>query len=266
MISFATRLSMTLRSFSLQAAWNLRGMQHLGFLHALRPALARIWGKDGAARMAAEQRQCTYFNTHPYFAPLLVGVAARLEEEHAAGSVSDAKHIRLLVNRMSGPFAAVGDAFFWETIRPCLAFAGVWIVLAALPADPRLAMLGPALFLLAFNGFTLPFRFWGVGAGYRHGVKIIERIQRLRLQETMRRLRLVALAGLGFFLGHFLVRADERPTLVDAGTPAAAWTVASAFLFAGLLLLIRGKASPTRLLYGLFLLGLGAAEALRWIS
>lgn len=266
MIGPADRLAMTLRAFFIQAAWNTRGMQHMGFLFALRPALARIWGDSGERRMEAEQRQVTYFNTHPYFAPILVGVAARLEEDYAQGRLPEAKHIRLMVNRMSGPFAAVGDAFFWETIRPCLAFIGVWVVLAALPGDLPLATTGPILFLGAFNLFTLPFRFWGTMGGYFHGIGIIERLKRLRLQETMRRFRILSLVALGIYLGHSLTHGGLREEgLPPEAVSAHTWMIASAFLFSGLVLLIRGKVSPTRLLYGLIALGLIVSWVKSWI-
>lgn len=266
MIGFRDRLRTTLRAFLLQGAWNPGGMQHLGALFSLRPMLDRIHGRAGRARKAAELRHGTYFNTHPYFAPILLGVAARLEEDLAEGRLESPKHVQLMVNRMSGPFAAVGDALFWETIRPATAFLGVWLILSALPGDLSLAAAGSFFFLGTYNLLTLPFRLWGVPAGYADGIAVIERLKKMHLQETMRRLRGLALFVLGLFLGLFLTASPSAGISPIAVVSDAAWRPFAAAVAAVSLYLVHRRVSPTQLLYGLLFVGLvaaGFAEAVR---
>src|SRR5262249_21391788 len=61
-----------LRSLLLQASWNPKGMQNLGLVYALYPALERLY-PDPEKRREAVQRHLSFFNTHPYVAAAIVG-------------------------------------------------------------------------------------------------------------------------------------------------------------------------------------------------
>src|SRR5205807_6838860 len=73
-----------LRSLFLQAAWNPRGMQNVGFADAIGPALAELY-PDPAERARATARHLEFFNCHPYLAAAILGGAVRLEERVAGG-------------------------------------------------------------------------------------------------------------------------------------------------------------------------------------
>lgn len=234
-----------LRLHALQVSWNFKGMQHLGFLYAIRPVLARLW--DGERYLEAEKRQVQYFNTHPYFAPICAGVVARLEEDLAAGSASvKADLIPVLKNRMSGPLAAVGDAFFWETLRPVMASLAVLAVYAfgagSFEAVVALLVLGAA--------YVLPVtlvRWQGLGWGYDHGLGVVEVLKRRDFQGSMRRIRnfgaiLMGGAAVAWVAGD----AGLGPERIAADLPALA-ARAAILLFAlwGAL----KKWSPTFMLY-----------------
>src|SRR5439155_670898 len=60
-----------LRSMFLQAAWNPRGMQNLGFADAISPALAELY-PDPVERAKAVARHLEFFNCHPYLAAAIL--------------------------------------------------------------------------------------------------------------------------------------------------------------------------------------------------
>ena len=80
----ATQAHVFWRCLFIQAAWNRRGMQNLGFAFAIDPALRRaLPGPGGAGGGAA--RHLGFFNCHPYMAAAIVGGAIHHEERVAAG-------------------------------------------------------------------------------------------------------------------------------------------------------------------------------------
>ena len=83
-ISNGALLRMFWRSLFLQASWNPRGMQNLGFAYAMGPALDELY-PDPAARAKATARHLEFFNCQPYMAAAILGGAARVEERVAAG-------------------------------------------------------------------------------------------------------------------------------------------------------------------------------------
>lgn len=173
MLPLGIRLRILLRLPLLQTSWNYERMQSLGVLYILYPALRLIY-RDGDLVLAC-QRHLEYFNTHPFMAGPILGTTLALEEErslHAEGSLDVGEFKGMIM----APFAAMGDAFFWGGLRPfsaalalLLAAAGFWWA--------------PLAFLLIFNlphGLAL---IAGLLGGYRHGLGMIERVQRYRLPD-----------------------------------------------------------------------------------
>lgn len=240
------RLSLFLRVHALQVTWNFKGMQHLGFLHAIRPVLRRLW--QGDRYLEAEQRQVQFFNTHPYFAPICLGVVVKLEEDLAAGNASvKSELIPVLKNRMSGPLAAVGDAFFWETLRPVLASLAVLAVYAFGPGSLEAVT---ALFILGAC-YVLPVelvRWQGLGWGHVYGLGVVEVLKRRDFHGSMRRIRnfgalLLGGAALAWVAGDAYLH-EDLPALI----------VRAVVLILALWGALR-KISPTAMLYALVGLG-----------
>ena len=57
-------------------------MQNLGFLYILAPVLNKLY-PEREKRVQSYGRHLEFFNTHPYFANVLVGIVTGLEEEMA---------------------------------------------------------------------------------------------------------------------------------------------------------------------------------------
>jgi PTS system mannose-specific IID component len=160
------------RSFFLQAGWNPRGMQNLGFADAMGPALEELY-PDPGARARAVARHLEFFNCHPYLAAAILGGAVRLEERVARGEAAE-ESVSAFKRALGPPFAALGDGFFWLALRPAAA-------LAAAVTEPYLGLWAVAVFLALYNGVHLPLRLWLFVAGYRRGEEIVDAVAGARL-------------------------------------------------------------------------------------
>lgn len=255
------RLTIFLRTLVLQATWSFGGMQNLGFLHAILPALRRV--HRGEALLEAARRHAAYFNTHPYMVGYILGVSIRLEEDLAAGRETNPKVVGLIKNRMAGPLAALGDALFWETLRPLFSLVVVSAVVLH-PHDVDAALLGVGAFLVAFGLPALAFRWTGLVRGYRHALRVIDVLKTLDLQGVIRRARCLGLFTVGMLSVAFVVGA-ELPAPLDQNVAQGPYLdAARAVAIVAAMAALRVKISPSRLVYGVLAIGLavGAATAL----
>jgi PTS system mannose-specific IID component len=190
------------RSLFLQAAWNRRGMQNLGFAYAIDPALRALY-PEPARRREALARHLGFFNCHPYAAAAILGGAIHHEEKVAAG-LEPATAPTAYKATLQGPLAAIGDGFFWTALRP---FFG------ALAAVGALVFGWPAVIvaLTIYNAIHLALRMGLFRAGYRQGDAIIGDIARLSLPVVATRLRHAAAALCGLAAAATAVRADAAP-------------------------------------------------------
>jgi mannose PTS system EIID component len=190
------------RSLFLQAAWNRRGMQNLGFAFAIDPALRALYGA-GERRREALARHLGFFNCHPYAAAAILGGAIHHEEKVAAGVEAPAVPIAYKAT-LQGPLAAVGDGFFWTALRP---FFG------ALAAVGALAFGWPAVVaaLTIYNAIHLALRMGLFRAGYRQGDAVVGAIARLSLPVAADRLRVGAAALCGVAAAAMSARAEALP-------------------------------------------------------
>lgn len=150
-LGFRDHLGLFLRSLHLQGSWSFKSMQSLGFFLALAPFLAR----RAKHPEAALNREMAFFNTHPLMASYLLGVAARLEEEGEGEKALAAR------SALMGPLGAIGDGFFWATLRPLAVLLGVTVAFLDYRA-------GAIVMLLAWNVPALWTRWSLIGAGYQH--------------------------------------------------------------------------------------------------
>jgi mannose PTS system EIID component len=220
-----TLLSVFWRCLFLQAAWNRRGMQNLGFAYAIEPALEALYA-DEAAREEALQRHLKFFNCHPYMAAAILGGAIHHEEKVAAGQEPGLAPLDYKAT-LQGPLAAVGDGFFWTALRP---FFG------AVAAVGALATGWPAVVaaLVTYNAIHVALR-WGLfRAGYEKGDGVVEDIARLSLPKLADRLRLLGALLCGAAAGLLALSAGAGP----AATGGAVAVMAGAVL--GYLALARG--------------------------
>jgi len=195
------------RSLLLQAVWNLRTMQSVGFCFALLPVLGRK-RTDTDGRRAFLERHLGFFNTNPVLASYALGATARAELKASADGVREACEVK---RALAGPLGMAGDSLFWATLRP---FAGFLGVLAALAAKPWAA----ALFVVVYNVPHLALRVRGVLAGLEKGAGAVKEILGPRMRAAVTALRCTCAFVAGAVVALSLKKGPGMPAaLVLAG-------------------------------------------------
>jgi PTS system mannose-specific IID component len=202
-LSWLTFLRMYLRSFLLQASWNFEKLQNLGFVYLILPGLRNIYGDEIPADVC--QRHGAYFNTHPYFAPLVAGTTLRLETLSLAGA-EPAVDAETYKNMVMAPFAAMGDALFWGGVRPLAALVGLLIASQG-------SLWAPVVFLVLFNLPHLLFRGAGLILGYFQELRAIETVQKCRLPDLAIRLKESTTVLIGVLCAYLSFKGCEHQNL-----------------------------------------------------
>lgn len=187
-LSTATLLRVLLRSLLLQASWNPQGMQNLGLAYALFPALKAIH-RDPQELEAAVRRHLSFFNTHPYVAAAILGGVLHHEKKIARGEEAPDRVLAFKAALM-GPLAALGDGFFWLSLKPAVgAFCAALV--------PVLHAWAAVLFLLLYNAVHFTFRWRMFRIGLEQGDRLVESVGKANLPRRGARLRAIAAASAG---------------------------------------------------------------------
>jgi PTS system mannose-specific IID component len=229
-----------LRSLFIQSSFNFWRMQNMGFAFAVIP-LIKSAGMDAMQASQLLNRHLQMFNTHPYLTGPVLGSVVKLEEEARDGQkVSDLKIT------LSGPYAAMGDTFFWGAWRPFSAIGAVVLTVEGV-------LWAPLIFLALYNPVPFYVRLKGFVEGYRRGMRGIDFIGGLNLPGLAGKIRWMSVILLGL-LAMLLSRSTGN---TYAAVPELLW----GFLFLGVILLcflmITRGISTMKILYGtvaLFLL------------
>lgn len=158
-----------LRGIGLQFSWNYERMQALGYCYTILPLLKKIYKDDEAQLNEAVVRNLEFFNTHPYMAMPIIGATTAMEESKKLNHNIDGNAIGAVKVSLMGPFAGIGDSFFWFTLFPICAGIGISLSQGG-------SLLGPLVFLLLFNIFNLGTRYYGLLFGYRYGNQFVEKL------------------------------------------------------------------------------------------
>ncbi len=145
-----------LRSFFIQSSWNFEGMQAMGFLWALEPVLDERYGDSGEERAKAARRYLDPLNTHPFFAPALLGIAVNLERR------GEGARAAAIMKSAMGPFGGTGDSFFWGGVKPFLCLIAVMALFFGFTA-------APAALVALWLAFTVAFRWYAFSLGCERG-------------------------------------------------------------------------------------------------
>jgi PTS system mannose-specific IID component len=187
-LSHWTLLRVFLRSLLLQASWNPQGMQNLGLAYALFPALKELY-RDPNELMEAVRRHLSFFNTHPYVAAAILGGVLHHEQKIAHREETPDRVLAFKAALM-GPLAALGDGFFWLSLKPAVgAFCAALV--------PFLHAWAALLFLVLYNAVHFTFRWRMYRIGLAMGDRLVEAVGKANLPRWGVRLRAVAAASAG---------------------------------------------------------------------
>lgn len=229
-----------LRSFFIHATLNFRRMQNMGFAMAIIPAI-REWNltqKDAAKFLTIHLQM---FNTHPYFSASVVGSVIRLGEDKIKGAGADPSEDAVAIKQvLAGPYAAIGDAFFWGSLRP---FAAIISCVLACMGN----VLAPLVFIILYTPAHVWVRLKGFLEGYRRGKQGIEFIRLLDLPRIAVYIRwgsLIVLAGWAVFL------LNSMGNLLFINLPHIVMKLAELAIILVCILLIKKRISQFYILYG----------------
>jgi len=238
MMNRSTLFNIFLRSLTIQVSFNFWRMQNLGFLFAVLPMIrGRGWDSSRVAEFLSRHFQ--RFNTHPYLAPSVIGSVTGMEEEGAAP-----EGVRDLKNALMGPYAAIGDSFFWGALRSVSSVGAVILALSG-------TLLAPIFFLLVYT----PAQWWVRAAGFLEGYRLrrngIDFIRKLDLPETTGKARWLLLI-LTAVLAAIAVETAGR--LSQPLLPGIPWNIVAALVFLLVFLGVRRGISQVKILYGMAIL------------
>lgn len=155
-------------SFVLENAYNYERQQALGYAVGMWPAIKRFY-PEKEDQAEALTRHMQIFNTTPHMVTVITGVSAALEKEASENKDFDKSVINNVKVSLMGPLAGIGDSFFWGTIR-------IIATALALPLSTQGSILGPILFLVAFNVPHMLIRYFGLVFGYKFGTNVMSGI------------------------------------------------------------------------------------------
>lgn len=198
MAPLSVRVRAWLALIGLQAAWSYRRLQSLGWLGVARPLVT--WAApDDVPRTLA--RLVMHFNTHPLFAPLLMGAAlSEFQPGRPAAEAAQAATQRLV--RWMGTFGAIGDLLYWRALQWSL--GGAAVVAWAIGGLAGLAFVAGIWFCAEVGGRIMLFE-----AGLRRPDGIAALTQRLAGHDLRLRIHRAALIGVAVAGGYAFGSARE---------------------------------------------------------
>ncbi len=194
----AFRLSLLARSFLLQAVWNPRGMQNVGFCFALMPLARSLSVLEKQKFMI---RHLGFFNTNATMASYVIGAVARLEAEGRGMLESD--DIKLT---MGGSLGMAGDSLMWGAVRPAASLAAALIAISVLHDGAWSIWLAPVSLLAIYNVPHLYLRARGIWAGSRLGPAAAREVIGPGFKRVVTVARAFAAFGAGVVLAQAVIR------------------------------------------------------------
>ncbi|CAK7042712.1 MAG: hypothetical protein DELT_02895 [Desulfovibrio sp.] len=126
-LSYSAYLLVFLRTYFVGAAYNMRGLQNVGFMLAMDPGLKAIH-RDKEELRKARGRYVRYFNCHPFFTPLAAGIFLHTENEIANGTMQ-AETFTGIKDTATNTLSAIGDSVVGGTVMPTWALATIFMVI-----------------------------------------------------------------------------------------------------------------------------------------
>ncbi len=243
-VSPDARRSVWRRQFLIQGCWNYEGMQNVGFAYAILPALREIYSGRPEEALKSVKRHIEFFNTHPILGAMVLGAGVRLEESAAAGEIDPARVGAFKMGWM-GSLGAIGDSFFWGSLRPMASVAGAILALVH-------PLLGIAALLVLYNLTHLAVRRRGFAAGMQGEEAAIEWLKRESLNVKTGNRKVAAAVLGGAYAGIFTGR---TAIFGETGLHAVALFLIGAAAIQFVTMMFRKAVSPSEILAFLLLVG-----------
>ncbi|MCD6429922.1 MAG: PTS mannose/fructose/sorbose transporter family subunit IID [Deltaproteobacteria bacterium] len=155
-----------LRSLYWQTSWNFARMQCLGLAYAIYPLLEKLYGKNSEHLAQRTRRYLVCFNTNPYLAAAILGFLVHMESQ---GEEMGDQGLALS-GSLAGLYGALGDAFFWNGLKPMVSALAVMIFFW------RPSLWALVFLLCAYNLVHFGVRYTVYLHGLHRGIGVIETI------------------------------------------------------------------------------------------
>ena len=238
-----------IRQFPLLGSMNFTRMEGLSYGWALAPMLKKIYANDPHRYLESLKRNSQFFNTNQHLAPFIMGLTLSMEKENAANPNFDTSSINGIKVALMGPFAGVGDSFFYGVLR--IIATGIAIGLAS----------------QIYNIPSYLLRYYGGVMGYRLGSKYIaEATQSGLLSCITKASSIMGLMMVGAMSASMVKFTTTFKTTI-AGQPFVLQEILDKIcvglipllLVLGCLKLLNKKVSPNKVLIMLIVFGFAAA-------
>jgi len=182
------------KSIFYQANWNIDNMQGTGFAWLLRDLFKRFNINDSNFK---QKTRADYFNTNPYFITFMLGIVLK---EAESNTVTDSYK-----STYASVFGALGDTFFWHSLRPLAFFLSIGIA----TYKPIFAII---LYLIIFNTFHIGFKFLGFYLGYHYGSNVIDIFRKVSFNRWSYYIDHVSAFIMGVTLSFLLIKQPDVST------------------------------------------------------
>lgn len=170
-------VKMFFRSFSSMGSFNYKSYNAIGYLYGIIPGLEKIYKDEPEKLKESYARNVEFFNTHPFFKNLIMGIGLSMEEENANNPNFDTKVISSTKAALMGPLAGIGDSVFQGTFRVLFSAIG-----AGLALNGNIG--GPILYTIANLVLAWGTRWWFLKGGYEYGTALVKKLRTSNLFEV----------------------------------------------------------------------------------
>ncbi len=185
-----TILPTILKSMVYQANWNTRNMQGTGFIWLLKDLFKR---NNLPIPSDIKADKPDYFNTNPYFITFILGMVFKESERN--------NEVMPFVKAYSSALAAMGDTFFWHSLRPFVFFVSLMVAVV----NPSIALV---TYMVLYNVFHFWSRFFGFHLGYKQGKDLIQIFKRVSFNNWAQVLDYISVFMSGILLSAFVLYSD----------------------------------------------------------
>lgn len=154
--------------FGGQLGWNYERMMNVAYVHAILPAMIKMYGDDSDVLRDMLQMEMQFYNTSPFLSAIITGMDLSLQNESGTKSKEAVAAIK---TGLMGPFAAVGDSLFGAAIPTILGSLAAYMGMKGNPIGVIIWLLC-AVVILGLRYFELPI-------AYREGKKLVSNVGNL---------------------------------------------------------------------------------------
>lgn len=138
-----------------QLGWNYERMVNVAYVHAIYPALVKLYGKDSPELKEILQSEMQFFNTSPFLTAFILGMDLTLQNESGIEAKDAVTSIK---TSLMGPFAAIGDSLFGAVLPTIFGSLAAYMGLKGNPTGIIIWLIS-AVVVWCLRYFELPIAF-----------------------------------------------------------------------------------------------------------